>query len=348
VKQDRVMPTVSAVIALYNGAAYINDALHSVFAQDVLPGEVIVVDDGSIDDSADLVEAFAGSHPFVPIRLIRQQNAGQSAARNAAAEIATGDLLAFLDQDDRWHPDHVRRLAAPFADDIRLGLSYGDFDEIDADGNWVIRRFLAAHNVVHPRSTVIQWLASDTMVLPTASIVRARAFAEVGGFDPQLIGYEDDDLWVRLFRAGWTTHFVGRSLSVFRVHAGSSSTRASFRESRVRFFHKIAGMLPDAPEIRRYYMSDVLLPRLVRSALADYLAALRAKRWDEARAVSATIDQLFAGSSSRILRSRERWLLRRPQLVRRLLRWRRMFSSPLAERLSPGRRLRDGYSEWAD
>lgn len=346
-KAGVALPPVSAVIALYNGAPYIREALRSVLAQDVLPVEVIVVDDGSTDDSAALVEEIAGS-AAVPIRLIRQANAGQSAARNAAAAVATGELLAFLDQDDRWYADHIRRLAAPFLDDPRLGFSYGDFDEIDAAGNWVIRRFLAAHGVVHPRSTVIQWLASDTMVLPTASVVRAVAFRDVGGFDPGLIGYEDDDLWVRLFRAGWTSHFVSRSLSIFRVHGGSSSTRASFRESRVRFFHKVAALLPDAPEIRRYYMSDVLLPRLVRAALGDYLAALRARRWDEARAVAATIDELFAGSTSRILRRRERWLLRHPQLVRRVLRWRRMFSSPLAERLSSGRRLRDGYSEWAD
>lgn len=341
-------PTVSVVIPVYNGSAYIRAALESVLAQTTPPIEVIVVDDGSTDDSADIVAEVVAAAPAIPIHLLRQVNAGQSAARNAAAAVAEGELLAFLDQDDRWYPDHLRRLAAPFAENPVLGLCYGDFDEIDGDGNWVMRSFIAAHGVVHPRSTVIQWIASDSMVLPTASVVRAAAFRSVGGFDPRLIGYEDDDLWIRLFRAGWTSQFVPRSLSVFRVHPGSSSTRASFRESRVIFFRKVAGLLPDSPEVRRYYVTDVLRPRLVRAALGDYLAELRAKRWTEARAVADSIDALFEGSTSRILRRRERWLLRYPRIIRHLLRWRRIFSSPLAERLSPGRRLRDGYSEWAD
>jgi glycosyltransferase involved in cell wall biosynthesis len=339
--------TVTAIIPVYNGEAYVENAIASVAGQTVPPHELIIIDDGSTDDSpAAIARAQARYGASLEIKVVRQENAGQSAARNAAAALAAGELLAFLDQDDLWHEDHLSRLTAPFQTRPALGFCYGDFDEIDGDGNWVVRRYLEAHQIEHPRKTIMQWIRSDTMVLPSATVVRRSAFDHVGGFDPALVGYEDDDLWIRLFRAGYTSHYVARSLTVFRVHGVSSSTRASFRESRVRFFRKVASLLPDAPEIRRYYVTDVLLPRLIRAALEEYLASLRAGRHDEARAVAVTIDEIFAGTRSNLLRRRERWALHHPGLVRVGLRWRRMFGNSLANRMNPGRRLRDGYHEW--
>jgi glycosyltransferase involved in cell wall biosynthesis len=342
--------TVTAIIPVHNGEAYIENAIASVAAQTVLPQQLVVIDDGSTDGSAEAIARAQSKYgAALDITVVRQDNAGQSAARNAAAALATGDLLAFLDQDDLWHDDHLSRLTAPFETRPSLGFCYSDFDEVDGDGNWVVRRYMEAHRIEHPRKTIMQWIRSDTMVLPSATVVRRSAFEHVGGFDPTLVGYEDDDLWIRLFRAGYTSHFVARSLTVFRVHSTSSSTRASFRESRVRFFRKIAGLLPDAPEIRRYYVTDVLLPRLTRAALEEYLSSLRAGRRDEARAVAVTIDEIFDGTNSRLLRRRERWALHHPALVRLGLRWRRrLFANSLSDRMNPGRRLRDGYHEWTD
>jgi len=317
------LPTVSAIIPIYNGARHLAAAITSVLAQDVLPHELILIDDGSTDRSEEVARAALATAPKqLSIVMINQKNAGQSAARNAAASAASGELLAFLDQDDAWYPSHIRRLCQPFASDPALGLCYADFDEIDDEGSYVVRGFLRAHTVKHPRSSVVDWISSDSMVLPTASVVRASAFAQVGGFDADLIGYEDDELWIRLFRSGWTSHYIPRSLSVFRVHAGSSSRRATFRESRALFLERVAAMLPDAPELRRYYVSDVLLPRLLRAALEDYRAELRMHRVDEARSVASSIDRLLAGTGSRFLSRSERWVLHNPRLARVALRGR--------------------------
>jgi glycosyltransferase involved in cell wall biosynthesis len=327
-------PSVSAIIPVYNGARHLAVAIASVLAQDVLPRELILIDDGSTDASLEVAaQAVAGAPNNLSVRIMTQPNAGQSAARNAAAGVATGELLAFLDQDDTWYPDHIRRLGEPFIGHPTLGLCYGDFDEIDGTGSYVVRGFLRSHGVQHPRSSIVDWIASDTMVLPTASLVRASAFQQVGGFDTALIGYEDDELWIRLFRAGWTSHYLPRSLSVFRVHAGSSSRRATFRDSRVLFLQRVAATLPDAPELRRYYVSDLLLPRLLRSALDDYLAELRMGRPAEARAVASSIDQLLAGTGSRFLSWGERRLLHAPSIARTVLRARRALVTPLEKRL---------------
>lgn len=333
-------PTVSAIIPVFNGARHLAVAISSVLAQDVLPIELILIDDGSTDASLDVAAAILATAPDgLAVRVMSQPNAGQSAARNTAAAAATGELLAFLDQDDSWYPDHLRRLSEPFAAHPTLGLCYGDFDEIDEEGAYVVRGFLRSHKVRHPRSSLVDWISSDTMVLPTASVVRASAFHGVGGFDAALVGYEDDELWIRLFRAGWTSHYVSRSLSVFRVHAGSSSHRATFRESRVLFLQRVSDAVPDSPELRRYYVSDLLLPRLLRSALSDYIAELRMHRPAEARAVALTIDRLLEGTGSRFLTRAERRVLHVPFVARIVLRARRALSTPLEKRLDLSYRI---------
>ena len=102
-----IISEISVVIPLYNKAAEIERALRSVLEQSVQPREVIVVDDGSTDGSAEIVERIAS--PIV--RLVRQTNAGVSAARNRAIEMAVGRWIAFLDGDDWWQRDYLANMA---------------------------------------------------------------------------------------------------------------------------------------------------------------------------------------------------------------------------------------------
>src|SRR6185436_20218557 len=98
-------PVVSAILPVYNGGAHLVDAVESVARQTEPPDELIVIDDGSTDESQfEFLDSIPA--PF-PIRIVRQPNAGQSAARNRGAATARGSLLAFLDQDDVWHPHHL-------------------------------------------------------------------------------------------------------------------------------------------------------------------------------------------------------------------------------------------------
>ncbi|HEY4590097.1 MAG TPA: glycosyltransferase, partial [Thermoanaerobaculia bacterium] len=93
-----MQPRISAILPVFNGRRFLPDAVRSVLAQTLPPCELIVVDDGSTDSSLEALENLPPA-PF-PVRVLRQANAGQSAARNAAAREATGEYLAFLDQDD--------------------------------------------------------------------------------------------------------------------------------------------------------------------------------------------------------------------------------------------------------
>lgn len=288
-----------------------------MLAQSLPPWELVVVDDGSTDGSLD---ELAGLEPApFPIRVVRQANAGQSAARNAAARIATGEYLAFLDQDDHWHPRHLEELVAELAADPEAGWAYCDFDEIDLAGNLVTREFLRTMGLATPKRTIYECVAGDLMVLPSASLLRLDAFRQAGGFDEALSGYEDDDLFVRFFRLGWKSVFVPRPLLRFRIHASGSSASPRFLESRVRYAAKLLEILPDDPRMFRYYVSDGVAPRFFLTSLDDYVRSCSVRDWEGARMALATVNH-FAALRRPSLRLRFKlWWIQRPRLFRLLL-----------------------------
>lgn len=312
----RPRPRISVVLPVFNGRRFLRDAIDSVACQTLPPSELIVVDDGSTDNSLDHL---VGYRPGFPVKVLRQANAGQSAARNRAVAAAAGDLLAFLDQDDVWYPAHLEALAAALSADPAAGWSYSDFDEIDGDGNLVTRGFLRAYAVGNPKRSVVDCLAGDLMVLPSASLLRRAAFAAVAGFDERLSGYEDDDLFVRIFRSGWGHAFLDRSLVKFRIHPVSSSSSRRFFESRVAFAAKLASLFPDDSRMRRYYLRDLIAPRFFQTSLDDYVRACAQRDWDQARCALGVLNH-FAG-----LRHAGLWLhckmlcIQEPRLFRMLV-----------------------------
>lgn len=310
-------PLVSAILPVFNGRRFLLNAVQSVLAQTAQPCELIVVDDGSTDGS---LEELAGlpSAPF-PVRVLRQANAGQSAARNAAAREATGEYLAFIDQDDQWHPSHLEELVAPLAADPDAGWAYCDFDEMDLEGNLVTRAFIKTVGVCHPKNTIYECVAGDLMVLPSASVMRRIAFEQAGGFDETLSGYEDDDLFVRFFRLGWGQVFVARPLLRFRVHTSGSSASPRFLESRMRYAAKLMTILPDDSRMFRYYVSHAIAPRFFLTSLDDYVRACSARDWEGAGIALKTVNH-FAALRRRSLRLRWKLLwVQRPRLFRLLI-----------------------------
>jgi glycosyltransferase involved in cell wall biosynthesis len=273
----RIMPTVSVILPLYNGRRFVGEAIASVVEQTQPPDELIVVDDGSDDGVADELERHEADFS---IKIVRQENAGQSAARNHGARLASGSLLAFIDQDDVWHPQHLEVLCHELARARSAGWAYSDFDEVDERGNTVTKGFLAESHVEHPKRSLMACLASDLMVLPSASVIRRDAYEELGGFDESLSGYEDDDLFIRMFRSHWEFVFVRRSLTRFRLHQSSSSANPRFLRSRMRFAAKLRMEIADDLRSERYYFRDLVVPRLFQVSLNDYARAASQRDWD--------------------------------------------------------------------
>lgn len=310
-------PRISAIVPVFNGRRFLLNSVRSVLAQTALPCELIIVDDGSTDGSLEVLEGLPPAS--FPVRVLRQANAGQSAARNAAAREATGEYLAFLDQDDQWHPRHLEELAAPLVADPDAGWAYCDFDEMDLEGNLVTRAFIKTVGVRHPKSTIYECVANDLMVLPSASVIRRAAFEQSGGFDETLCGYEDDDLFVRFFRLGWDHVFVARPLLRFRIHTSGSSASPRFLESRMRYAAKLISILPDDSRMFRYYVSQAIAPRFFLTSLDDYVRSCSLRDWDGARIALRTVNH-FAALRRPSLRLRWKlFWIQRPRLFRLLI-----------------------------
>jgi glycosyltransferase involved in cell wall biosynthesis len=269
---------VVAVIPLYNGAAYIERSLSSVLEQTRPVDEIVVVDDGSSDDGAEIARRTAGHLPH--FRIISKPNSGQSSARNHGVRHSTADLIAMLDQDDAWYADHIARLIEPFMQKRArpLGWVYSNLDRIDAEGLMMMRNFLP--NSHHPKTSVFHCLGEDMYVLPSAALISRHAFDKVGGFDEQFVGYEDDDLFLRLFRAGFDNKFINKSLSAWRIHNGSTSFSLQMTRSRLKYARKLLRDYPDNPHQNIYYARDVIAPRFVANFVSDVHQAVRFSRPD--------------------------------------------------------------------
>jgi glycosyltransferase involved in cell wall biosynthesis len=199
-------PGVSVVVPVHAGERFLPAALDSVAGQTHPPLETIVVDDGSPDASAALAADRAG------VRVVRQEHAGVAAARNAGARLARGTLLAFLDQDDLWHPEKLARqvVALDAAPQAAVALCH-------------------AHMVLDPGVPQPDWFPDEWLTepqagwIPSAWLVRREAFDRVGPFDE---GYEiacDSDWLARLKDLGMSTTMLDEPLLRWRVHGANGS-----------------------------------------------------------------------------------------------------------------------------
>lgn len=324
---------IAVVIPLYNGARYIGDAIESVIAQTLPPAEIVVVDDGSTDDGPDIVARMAAEHP---ITLLRKPNGGQASARNLGIAHTTSELIALLDQDDIWYPDHLERLARPFlrARYPEIGWVYGNLDEIDEAGRTVMRSCLRHGPRHHPKRDIFTCLGSDMFILPSATIIARKAFDAVGGFDERLSGYEDDDLFLRIFRAGFDNLFIDRGVTRWRIACGSASFSPRMSVSRMIYFRKLLAAFPDDPLRKRFYARQYLAPRFFPWIVREYTKALR--DGDDAALATALANLDFArrqhNAKVRTITAMVLPLMRRPFLARRLI-WAADWLRPMLRRL---------------
>ena len=196
-------PSISAIVPVHNGVAYIAEALASIQAQEHPVSEIVVVDDGSTDGSADIARTLAPEAV-----LIRQAKAGPAAARNAGAERASGELLAFLDHDDLWPPDRTGALLQGLAAAPDVGVVYGRIRLLEMPG--------VSPGVLHARLN-----GQHSPVLFSASLIRRDVWMAVGGMDITLQSSEDLDLCFRLIDANVRMTTVEATTVIYRRHTNS-------------------------------------------------------------------------------------------------------------------------------
>jgi len=191
------MARVSAIIPVYNGAATVAAAIDSALAQSFAALEVIVVDDGSTDATAEVLRRYAGR-----IRIIERANGGIAAARNSGAAAATGEYLAFLDCDDIWMPTMVARAVAALDREPACVLAYTNCAVIDSEGGDLGSALVGAG--VDHAPMIEEMLARLWPIMPSAVVMRRAAYAACGGFIEEFrsYGFEDVIFWLRVREQG--------------------------------------------------------------------------------------------------------------------------------------------------
>ncbi len=246
-------PAVSIIVATYNYGRYLAGALDSALAQTFTDFEVVVVDDGSTDETAEVILPYLAD---ARVRYYRTANRGQPAAKNFGIRSARGPLIAFLDADDLWLPAKLQRQMALLRSDPGLGVVYTRRLLIDPDG-----RQLDGPQPALYRGLVLEAVFLRNIICFSSTLVRRAVFAEAGYFDEDLPLAIDYDLWLRVARA-YRFDYVDEPLVKYRTGHANLSSRV---EERLWVVHGIMRRFLDAQGGR-----SLVSPAAVRQARAEW------------------------------------------------------------------------------
>jgi hypothetical protein len=271
------MPTVSVIMPAFNSAAYIDAAIDSVLNQTVSDLELLVIDDGSSDETAALVARRRGTDPR--IRLLRQPNAGPGAARNAGFREARGPFFAFLDSDDEWAPTFVQRQLAILAARPEVDVVFGNAWYRGGPQHGQPARRVDPDDRTLRLSDI---LANDDLHFIMA-LFRKSVIEKIGGFNPTFVTNEEYEMWLRAGVAGCTFTRNSEPLGWYRCRPDSLSA------SEVRMLQGVLRVLEHTrPKLKEGSRERALLDR----AAARY----------DARLVVAETREMLAGGDEREVR----------------------------------------------
>lgn len=206
------MARVSVVIPTYNYARYVGNAIQSVLEQTVGDCEIVVVDDGSTDETADVVSRF-GSR----VLYIFQPNRGLSAARNRGIQEASGKWIGFLDADDLWLPSKIeRQFASLRGNDERVVLHSNAFISDESGKKSLCWQYQVSASL--QKGLQVEDLLLRNWINVSTGLVARSVLLSIGGFDERLLASEDWDLWLRLGLAGYQFVYVEEPLAIYRHH----------------------------------------------------------------------------------------------------------------------------------
>ena len=271
------MPLVSVVIPTFNAAAYLPAAIESVLGQSFRDFEVIVIDDGSTDNTADAVGRYGDRVTYVR----QPASGGPSGPRNAGIELARGNWVSLLDSDDLMEPDRLAEFATFEAENPGVDLYFNNFRFINAHGEIcnpdfhagypsfqrkLVESSVAGLSTISGPELVIE-LIRGNFIGTSSVIVRRDAITAVGGFDVSLRNSEDRAVWLALARSGSVFGYSSTLSHAYRVRDDNISSRG------LQNYDAIFEVL----EREKQYSSD---PRLLREIDLRARSYLLEKAWD--------------------------------------------------------------------
>jgi hypothetical protein len=255
-------PALTVVIPTYNRADLLGEAIDSVLAQEWPELELLVVDDGSTDETPEVLAGYGDR-----VRVIRQENAGESAARNTGIHAATHELVALLDSDDYWLPGKLERQLALFSQDPAPDVTFTAYTRI---GDVAEEEDIVLDHWEGTQEDALEQLLLGCRINTSTALGRRSAFIDAGLYDTSLRCAQDYDLWLRIAARGYRTAYVPEPLATYRIHPGAVSLDPELvNKSTERVLQRVfdSGTLPEAFQGRR----DFFMARRYLNSACFYL-----------------------------------------------------------------------------
>lgn len=251
------MPRVSIIIPTYNCASYLGRAIDSASAQTYKDYEILIVDDGSTDDTKDVAMQYGRK-----VTYLYQRNLGLSAARNHAVANASGELLAYLDADDMWYPEKLERQVAFLDAHQECGMVHSEMSIINEQDEILHVRFYEETKRDVPQGYCLQQLLMRCHIQPLTVVERRSTFDRVGVFDDRLLVAQDYLHWIMIAAEGQAVGYLAEPLGKYRWRTGSLiGNRSRLLEDYIQIFDIL---LHEKPIASRHgdKCADVLRARL--------------------------------------------------------------------------------------
>ncbi len=244
------MSKVSVIIPTYNNAEFLSQAIESVIAQTHKDIEIIVVDDGSTDNTRDVMQGYAGRAIY-----IRQENAGPSKARNAGILRAKGEYIAFLDADDVWFPNKIEEQLKTLQIDSNIALIYSQAVVFNSHTG---RELGISPKKIFSGNVFDALLSESGPIVLSSVIVRSRVLDEAGIFDESLINGEDQHLWLRIAK-NHAIAGINQALLRRRLHDKNIGFSKDPRTTILDCLDKIIKLFPETnpkiyPPMKKAYL----------------------------------------------------------------------------------------------
>lgn len=295
------MPAVSVIMAAYNVEPYLVAAMQSVLRQTFRDLELIVIDDGSTDQSYELALRTAEGDPRVTV--LRQKNGGISSARNHALRAASGDLIALLDSDDMWDPAFLQA-------QVDILASHPDIDIVSGNG-WFLGGAQSGRPArpvpdPRPRPDLLSIIEDENAVF-IMTVFRRRVYETIGGFDEALRTNEDYDFWLRAAAVNFRFTRNDRPLAHYRRRSDSlSAAQGPMMRGILVVYAKLRARLGDHPEL--IAAIDVQVARFDRQRLAaEAREALLARNSAATGSSLAALHAAEGGVTLGVARFMARW-----------------------------------------
>ncbi len=273
--KSKINSDITVIIPFYNGKAFIKKALLSLANEILRADKILIINDGSTRNEDILfLKKLINNFP-IPIEIINKKNGGQSSARNLGAKLAKTKFISFLDQDDMVYPIKNKVLKKSLEQEISNDPSccyvYGDVTRINKKDVILEKKFSSKREskLINTENSfdleTKKYIYKDLYRLVGSALFIRKIFLDSGGFDTNLIGYEDDDLFLKLHLLKYTFRRVNNEVLYWRLNRFSTSYTDTFKISRFKYFQKLLKIFKND----NFKLAELILTRFMFRFILD-------------------------------------------------------------------------------